>query len=66
MFSAERKGDVFLGVLRYTLDERKPVFTAVDDCSGRAAELKGSFRATLNDRLINIGYVVPHVLLYPI
>ena len=66
MFSSERKGDIFLGVLRYTLDERKPVFTAVDDCSGRAAELKGSFSATLKDRLVNIGYVVQHVIFYPI
>lgn len=66
MFSSERKGDIVLGVLRYTLDERKPVFTAVDDCSGRAAKLKGSCSATLRDRIINIGYVVQHVIFYPI
>ncbi len=66
MFSSEKKGDIFVGILRYTLDERQPVFTAVDDCSGRAAELKGSHNAPLRDRLVKIGYVVHHVIFYPI
>ena len=63
MFASEKKGDVFVGILRYTLDERPPVFTKVDDCSGRAAELRGSLSATLRDRLVKIGYVVLHVIL---
>ncbi len=66
MFSSEKKGDIFVSISQYTPDERQPVFTAVDDCSGRAAELKGSLSATLRDRLVKIGYVVQHVILYPI
>ena len=58
IYAGEKRGETFLGVLVYTLDARQPVFTAAEDCSGRAASLIGTKYTMLKDRLVEIGYVL--------
>lgn len=51
---------MFLGILRFTLDTRVPIFTPAEECCGRAADLQGTRVSMVQDRLKVLGYVLPN------
>ncbi|KJA29518.1 hypothetical protein HYPSUDRAFT_33011, partial [Hypholoma sublateritium FD-334 SS-4] len=55
LYAKTRNGENFLGILVFTLDGRAPHYTSAEDCSGRAADLRGSYLSKLSDRLKKIG-----------
>ncbi|KJA18487.1 hypothetical protein HYPSUDRAFT_218167, partial [Hypholoma sublateritium FD-334 SS-4] len=55
VYANEKSAGLFLGLMKFTLDERLPEYVAAQDCSGRAGELRGTSLWSLQDRFRKLG-----------